>query len=641
MPESFTRVCHRHKITYFSAATFSLLQKATLSFLLLLFLLNMTGDGNASVIIVTANVQNAVPIVFDENISPAIWIGAADLILGFQCTDPNGIADFNNAHASITGVNTQDLNNIPYVLSGAVAIISFDINSYITTRGTYYVTPFCTDDSNGTGAGTKLTGEYVRSIEINVQFPVQDANINSNPTITFDVNKNASSDVNKYSIQIDLNGIASTAFDVDTDCIEFSGEFYCNYIETGLAVDADNNIVFKASDDLNNWATSIERLVHYDAIAPVITTISAAESGSSVVFSWNGQDSFTGIETYYIREDSESWIRTGLALSHVFSGSGSTSHIYYVKARDYADNNSLIVQTTYTPPGPGPTPTPTPSPGPGGGGGGAGISPLPPLEDDFNIVLIRIDDPVEVGEKLDFTYLVTNGTRSNDNAYIEYWLERDGLKFVSGSETVYLVSGERREINANLLLFDDMDGRYEFHLQLSKEGQENVEVERVITVGKGVPTKIGLELMSLFPNGGTEPLFFSIVVESNKDAVLPILINERLYLEGSLVWEKKQTVAVQVFDKFSEEVYGLEPGNYQLEVDAIYQGEIETVQHSFERKPSAGMLPLIPLPPAIESIASSFFGLFFWILAAILAVVALLFLAKKLKSMKENKFGFK
>jgi len=470
---------------------------------------------------------------------------------------------------------------------------------------------------------------------INIENPVQDANINSNPTIIFDLNKTPTADVNNYSARVDLNGLASTDFNGSTDCVEFRGEFYCSYVETGLAVDADNNVVFYAADDLNNCGLPIERIVHYDATAPVITSISAAQSGSNVALLWNGQDSFTGIETYYIKEDSGSWLRTGLALSHVFSGSGLTSHTYYVKATDYADNNSLIVQTTYTPPGPGPTPTPSPVPG------GGGVFPGAVLENDFNIILIRIDDPVEAGEKLDFTYLITNGTNSNDNAYIEYWLEKDDVKFVSGSETVYLVSGEIREINANLLLFEDMDGLYEFHLQLSREEQENVEVERLITVGKGVPTKIGIDITSLLPGGGAEPLSFSMTIESNKDAVLPVLVNERLYLNDSLVWEKKQTVAVQILQKFSEEVYGLEPGNYRLEVDAVYQGETDTDMYSFEIKPSAGLLPSTPPSPSDQSLVATFFEIIPWIIVAILAVIAMLVLAKKLKSMKENspKFG--
>ena len=582
-------------------------------------------------------ILNNRPIVFDENISPAVWVGGSDLILGFKCRDIDGIGDFNSAHASITGANTQDLNNIPFVISDNKAIIAFDINSYITIRGTYYVTPFCDDNSHTTTAGTTLTGEYAFPIEINVQSPVQDANINSNPTITFDVNKNSIIDVNQYTIEIDLNGIVSTDFNVDNNCTEFSGEFYCSYVETGLAIDADNNVVFKAADDSNNWATPVERIVHYDATAPVVTSISAAESGSNVVVSWTGQDPFTGIETYYVREDSGSWIRTGLVLSYTFAGSAAASHTYYAKATDYADNNSLIVQTTYTPPGP-PTP-PAPGPGPGGG---AGPPPptLPPLEDDFNIILVRIDDPAEVGEKLDFTYRVTNGTRSGDNAYIEYWLSKGKSKVVSGSETVYLVSGERREINSNLLLLDDMDGFYPFHLKLSKEGQDDVEVERIIMVGKSVPTKIEIDITSLWPGGDSVPLSFSLEIGSNKDAVLPVLINEKLYRDGSLVWEKKQTVAVQILEKFSEEVYGLEPGNYLLEVNTVYQGETVTDTQPFEIKPTAGMQPIIPLPPLIEPIVTGLFEFFPWILAAVIAIIALVFLVKKLKDRRKNKIIF-
>jgi len=557
--------------------------------ILAIALLCLASPCTASVITITASVLNAVPNVSDENVSPTNWAGTGTLIFGFQCSDPNGISDMNKANAAITGANTADINNISYTVSGNVVIIALDISSYITTKGTYYATPFCVDDANGVGVGTQITAYYVDPADINVHSPVQDANINGNLTISFDVNKNAATDVNQASITIDLNGTASAVFNNSTDCTGFSGHFYCSYTETGLASDADNNVSFNAADNSGNAAAQVERIVHYDATAPVVSSVSASESGSNVIVSWSGSDGFTGIETYYVRADSGSWLTIGLVTSYTFSGHSSASHTYDVKARDYADNNSLIVQASYSP---SVTPTPTP-PGPGGGGG---RPPTPPEEGIFEIEIVRIDDPVDVSERFDFTYHVKNNTSVGDNAYIEYWLEKNGEKVVSGSETIYLLSGQEMEVSENLLLLEGMDGSYDFYLVLKREEQKTLARIEPTNIMLGAPLALELKITNLEPGKEDEPLSFSIEIGSNKDESLPILVKEKLYKDRRIVWEKKQTVAVTVFERFLEEVYGLGPGNYKLEVSASFEDKEVKDEKEFERKPKA----IIPLPEPDE-----------------------------------------
>ena len=624
-PEGFGRRSHHQYAESGAFLPVFWQRKAVLSSLFLIaFLLAMQNCG-ASTINVTAVVENAAPVVLDGNISPATWSGGSDLMLGFKCEDPNGIEDFNRADASITGANTADLNNISYVVSGIYAIISLDINSYITTMGAYYVTPFCIDDSNNVGVGTTLTGEYVLSIEINVQSPAQDANINASPPVEFDVNKNASVDVNQRSIAIDLNGTPSSDFNSMAHCTGFGGEFHCAYTETGLAVDADNNVVFRSADDSNNWALAVERIVHYDATAPIITSASASGSGSDVIFSWSGRDSFTGIQYYYIKADSGSWVNAGLGTSYTFSGHASSDHIYYVKAKDFADNNSLISSATYIAPTP-----PGPAPGPGGGGGGGGIPPVvPPAERKFDIKVVRFDDPVEVGGKFDFTYLVSNKTIAGGSAYIEYWLGTEGEKIVSGSETVYLSAGEEKEISSSLFLLKNMEGNYEFFLKLSMEGQDSVVRTRPVTVVLGAPTVIdlnvsGLNVSGLKPGDETGPVYFSIEVGSNRDEILPVLIEERVYRDGKLVWSKKQTVPIKVFKRFFEEIYGLEPGSYKLEVVASYEENKKQVLEFFEKKAE-------PVPSEAADLDSMLIGVLPWLLITALttAMIALLYAGKR------------
>jgi hypothetical protein len=526
------------------------------------------------------------PTISDGNVSPSTWIGTGAVILGFKCSDPNEITDFNRAHASITGSNTADINNISYVVDGQVAIIAVDISSYLTSRGLYYVVPFCVDDENNVGVGTQITGEYTTSASINVISPVQNVNINSDPVISFDVNTQSSDDINISTITVDLNGTASTDFNAANDCTAFDGNYYCTYTETGLSQDEDNNVSFNASDEAGTAASQTEVIVHYDATAPVVSTASTARSGSSVVLSWTGSDGFTGIESCYVRDASNAWIEVQGATSYTFSGHSTTNHTYSVKARDFADNNSLIVQASYTAPSDGVTPTPSPPPG-----GTGSTRPATPAEPDgvsniFDIKIVRIDDPVEAGEKIDFAYNISNNTLSNGNAYIEYWLEKEGQTIVSGSETVYLNSGDAREIDGSLIKLDDITGEYSFYLKLTRQGQTDLVRSRDIEIMVGAPTNIELTLSTVEEGDETNPAIFSIEIGSNRDETLPITIREKIYLDGKLIWEKKQTVPISVFKHFLEEVHGLEEGKYEIEIEASFQDQTKKVSQIFEKKPS-------------------------------------------------------
>lgn len=560
--------------------------------------------------------QKSPPVFFDENISPANWDGAGSLILGFKCYDPDGIDDFNSAHAAITGANNADLNNLSFVVSDNNALFAESIAAYITARGNYKVTPFCVDDAKNVTAGSIIDANFFYPAEINVQSPVQDENINSNLAVSFDVNKDSTSDVNRDSITVDLNGSPSADFNSALHCTEFTGEYHCAYTETGLPQDADSNVSFNAADELGIAAVQVERIVHYDATAPVITGASAAASGSDVVFSWSGSDGYTGIRHYYIRADSGDWINAGLSASYAFLGHESSSHTYYVKAQDYADNNSLISSASYSPAIP-PTPTP-PYEVPSSGGG---RPPIEPGESVFDIRIERVDDPVEVGEKFDFTYVLSNGGPAAGNAYIEYWLELSGERAVSGSETVYLNGGEKREISSSLILLRDMKGKYEFHLRLSRAGQDSVERTRTSSIMFGAPAVIDLNVSNLEPGDETQPIYFEILVGSNRDETLAVLIEEKIFRNGELVWSKKQTVPVNVFRHYSEEIYGIALGAYTLEVTASYEGKKMVFTEYFEKKAK-------PLEIEASGIWALLLAALPWILLVLLAV-GLLFAAKR------------
>ena len=412
---------------------------------------------------------------------------------------------------------------------------------------------------------------------ISVQSPVQDENVNSAPTVVFDVNKNSFAEIDLNAITVGLNGTASNDFNSDTNCTRFSGEIHCTYLETGLAKDSDNNIAFNAAYRSGEKAEQVEIIVHYDATAPTIASVSASSTGRSVVVSWVGSDSFTGIEAYYVRVDGGQWIEKGSATSHTFAGHFGASHTYSVKARDFADNNSLISSVQYSPAaeedtGPGITP---------GGGGGipGGIK-----ERDFELEIVRADSPVSAGENLDFTFRVGSNTSTGANAYAEYWLE--GGEQEKESEAIYLKGWETKEFDRKLRLPKELLGNYNLYVKLEREGLNPVLASRLVEVVESAPTVIRLDVQPEEPVPGEQTLAFGLFIGSNVDQALPVEIEERLFREGKLVWEKKQEVPVTAYQRFSEEVYDLPPGDYVLEVYARYgnQERFETKNVRIEPK---------------------------------------------------------
>ncbi len=258
---------------------------------------------------------------------------------------------------------------------------------------------------------------------------------------------------------------------------------------------------------------------------------------------------------------------------------------------------------------------------------GAPVTFVGPAKGVFVISIVRVDKPVEVGEKFDFTYIVKNETRSGNSAYIEHWLEKDGEKVVSGSETIYLLAGEEREVSESLLLLDEMAGKYQFFIVLTRAGQDQATDYTETRIMLGAPTTIELDITSLEPGKETEPLEFSIYIGSNKDETLPIVIEERLYMGEVLIWEKNQTVAVTAFERLFEEVYGLEAGKYRLKVTATYGTQTTTVVKEFERKPKIEFA--LPLPPKAKQLLLPLVDLFPWLILLLL-LLALLLLRKLL-----------
>ena len=94
--------------------------------------------------------------------------------------------------------------------------------------------------------------------------------------------------------------------------------------------------------------------------------------------------------------------------------------------------------------------------------------------------------------------------------------------------------------------------------------------------------------------------------------------------DGKIIWEKKQTIPIKVFQVFEEEIHGLEAGKYRLEVHITYGNERTEAVQLFEIKPHAKFLPAVELPPEAEPLTSLFFDFLPWLIAIAALTVGLL-----------------
>ncbi|MFH1240191.1 MAG: carboxypeptidase regulatory-like domain-containing protein [Candidatus Diapherotrites archaeon] len=148
---------------------------------------------------------------------------------------------------------------------------------------------------------------------------------------------------------------------------------------TTFVGDGNWAIRYHGKDNVDNNGTTLEEYVLIDSTAPESLSISAPTNNdtltsSTVTLEYSGSDSNSGIEIYYVQVDASGWVNNSTNTSYAFTSQTDGNHTYYVKAVDYADNNTTAdVNVTLTLSG-GTTPENPPQGSGGGGGGGSGGS---------------------------------------------------------------------------------------------------------------------------------------------------------------------------------------------------------------------------------------------------------------------------
>ena len=426
----------------------------------------------------------------------------------------------------------------------------------------------------------------------------------------------------------------------------------------------------------NNESFSETEYMLVDKTAPTVS-ISSPSDGSShtsttVTLQYTGSDALSGIAKYWVRVDSGTWTDNSTNVSYAFTSQANGSHVYHVIATDAADNNSSDENVTVTvsvSSGDGDN-------GDGGGGtggvfggGGGGGSPAdvdvkvcleemdpcathnqcceglkclvsrcrkPSCQENkdcengyvcldekctklFDVKIERIDELLEPGEDLDFTYLLKNPGGIAASLELKFWLEKGGEIILQGQDVVSLESGEERLVDDSLMLFSDMEGKYMFYVEIDYLGEKTRafrEVEVTEEARKILDAKIIMD--GEFEQGEDVPL--ELVIGFNKDGQLTASVDVRVLRGEEIVWHKSFEVAVVKQKRLSETLVELAPGEYELLLVAEHEGQKISSKRTFIVG-GEGLGIGLPLPA--EMLLAAGIGII-----VALAVVVLLFIRR-------------
>jgi hypothetical protein len=222
-------------------------------------------------------------------------------------------------------------------------------------------------------------------------------------------------------------------------------------------------------------------------------------------------------------------------------------------------------------------------PSAGGGGGGGSIR-------QFDIKILDIESPINLGEDFDFMYFIKGVGDFNTDVTIDFWVEKEGEIITSGSDVIFMGSNEEKTEAGSLFMPSDIDsGQYKFVIKVSY-GTIQAEAHRTIelTVFDGEATidslfdirflldetiltsSDDLFAVAIFENFGENATYVNLTF---------IILDER----GNEVYREEDSILVRVEELLRKSFEGLnlDPGKYTLILDILYG---DNVTDDFERE---------------------------------------------------------
>jgi hypothetical protein len=205
----------------------------------------------------------------------------------------------------------------------------------------------------------------------------------------------------------------------------------------------------------------------------------------------------------------------------------------------------------------------------------------------FDVKIVEVDSIVQPGSNLDFMYFVKGMAEFNDDVTAEFWLEKEGERVSSGSDTFYLGSFEGKSEATSVLIPKTIpQGLYTFYVQVGYKSYQ-AKAHRTIQVSNEAPLHISL-LNPLVPRENQQ-FNFSLLVSLDESISVPVQLKETLKKNGNMFWENRREFMLQGSQTFDEVVGKIPSGSYQLEVVGQYNNQTALFLQSFSiGKPSSG-----------------------------------------------------
>jgi len=204
----------------------------------------------------------------------------------------------------------------------------------------------------------------------------------------------------------------------------------------------------------------------------------------------------------------------------------------------------------------------------------------------FDIKIVRADSPIEPGEFLDFTYKIKSISNISGDVKISYWLEdKNGIKVSEGSEIIFIGAKDEKLIESNLFIPSGILGIHTLFTELDIQNLTTI-ASKTIEVAKEVPLILDMQLSELPEIYSLQIFEFSVNLAFNKDEIIPLVLEEKITRDNTIVWQAKGEIVVNRSMTIEEKVSDLKSGSYILEVKANYDNKTSSLLKSFNVKSS-------------------------------------------------------
>ncbi len=326
---------------------------------------NIIADGNSC-----SNTEGLVTIRAEMKDSDNNTISTTDTII-YDRTGPTTTSDKNGYVSNATFTVTLTCTDYPASSNSGCAAIYYSLDAAAPTATTAS-TASITISTDGNHAIDFNSIDNLGNADLNRRAYVARDTVAPTITITtsstqrvkFDIN-NSLTDINRESVEVDVNGVKSLDFNVLAHCANAAGDknsYTCSYDENKLNRTADFNVAVFAKDAAGNLKQQNATFSRVDNAAPAKPSTPTLTVASTVTLSWDRsglENDINGYRVYRIGGaiaapyqsafDTNSFSYIGWASSTTYTDSNviaDYNYWYRIKAVDFSDNNSIASDST-------------------------------------------------------------------------------------------------------------------------------------------------------------------------------------------------------------------------------------------------------------------------------------------------------